>query len=64
MKNFTGGSRFYTLSPFVLVASIVLAVYFDDSTTFITVATTWMALAGAKSGIGTLKGNGGEHRVQ
>lgn len=58
IERLTGGSRFYTWSPIVLVTSIILAVYFDDSTVFITVSTTWMALAGAKSAIGTHKGNG------
>ena len=58
MTKITKGSRFYTFSPFVLITSVVLAIYFDDPATFLTVATTWMALAGAKSAIGTHKGNG------
>ncbi len=58
MAKFLKGSRFYTLSPFVLIAAFGLSWRFDDPSTFLTVATTWMALAGTKSAVGTLKGNG------
>ncbi len=54
----TKGSRFYTLSPLVMAAAFFMSIRFEDPVPFITVVTTWMALAGAKSSIGTHKGNG------
>ena len=58
MNSLTKGSRFYFYSPFVLLMTFGLALYLKDSTGWIAVATTWMALAGAKSAVGTHKGNG------
>ena len=58
MTKWTKGSRFYQLSPIVLVATWVLCAYLKDSTGWITVTTTWMALAGAKSAVGSFKGTG------
>ncbi len=58
MNRLTKGSRFYTFSPFVLLMTFGLSLYLKDGAGWIAVATTWMALAGAKSAVGTHKGNG------
>ncbi len=59
MAGWTKGSRFYLISPYIVLLSAAMALKFDDITPFITVTTTWMGLAGTKSAIDTHKGNGG-----
>ena len=58
MNRLTKGSRFYTFSPFVLIAAFALSWKLEEAAAFIAIATTWMLGAGSKSAIGTLKGNG------
>lgn len=49
MSGWTKGSRYYTVGPLFVLLSAGLAVHFGESSVFVTLATTWMALAGGKS---------------
>ena len=49
MIAWTKGSRYWTIAPLFVVLSAFLAVHFKEPSVFVTLATTWMALAGGKS---------------
>ena len=56
--NWTSGSRFWKITPYVVVLSAVLAMYFDDPTTFIAITAPWITVAGGKSMLSTHGKNG------
>ncbi len=57
--SWTRNSRFWTVTPWVVLLSAALAIYFGESGVFTNVTMTWMALAGGKSVVSTYKGTEG-----
>lgn len=56
--NWTNGSRFWRITPYVVVLSAVLSLYFDDPTSFIAITAPWITVAGGKSMLSTHGKNG------
>ena len=58
MNEWTKNSRFWKITPWVVLLSAALAIYFDESGVFTNITMTWMALAGGKSVVNSYKGAG------
>ena len=58
MNGWTKDSRFWKITPFVVLLSAGLAVYFGDHSVFTNITMVWVGLAGGKSVVGTYKGTG------
>ena len=56
MNGWTRGSRFWRITPWVVLLSAVLAMFFDDPATFIAVTAPWITVAGGKSIMSTHRG--------
>jgi len=56
MNGWTKNSRFWKVTPWIVLLSAGLAVYFNEPTTFIAVVTPWITLAGGKSIVSTYRG--------
>ncbi len=60
MNGWTNGSRFWKITPYVVVLSAAMSLYFDDPTAFIAVTSPWITVAGGKSFMSTVnKGKNG-----
>jgi len=51
-------SRFWRITPWVVVLSAALSVYLQDGSVFIAVTAPWITVAGGKSFASTWKGSG------
>jgi hypothetical protein len=56
MNGWTKNSRFWKVTPWVVVLSALLSIYFDDPTTFIAITAPWITVAGGKSMLSTHHG--------
>jgi len=52
------GSRFWTVTPWVVLLSAAITIWLKDPITFISVTTPWVTIAGGKSVASTWKGTG------
>ena len=59
MNDWTRGSRFWKITPWIVLLSAVLAVYLKDPMPFISVTAPWITVAGGKSIMSTHKGSEG-----
>ena len=57
MNGWTRNSRFWRITPWVVLLSAVLAMYFKESSVFTGVTMVWMGLAGSKSIVSTYTGS-------
>ena len=56
MNGWARNSRFWKVTPWVVLLSAALAIYFDDPTTFVAVTGPWITAAGGKSIVSTYRG--------
>ncbi len=49
MNGWARNSRFWMISPWFVLLSAALAIYFDEPNTFIAITGPWMMVAGGKS---------------
>ena len=54
--NWTKGSRFWKITPWIVLLSAALSIYFDDPVSFISATAPWITVAGGKSFASTWKG--------
>lgn len=56
MNGWARNSRFWKIAPWVVLLSAGLSVYFSDLSSFTTIATVFMTVAGGKSIVSTYTG--------
>ena len=64
MKTLAKGSRFWTIAPYVWLASIPMAFAFDNGLIFERISIVFLSLGGAKSVMSSYRSNGGEHQPE
>ena len=57
VTGWTRNSRFWRITPWVVLLSALLALYFDDPAAFIAVTSPWITVAGGKSMVSTYRGS-------
>ena len=56
MNGWARNSRFWKITPWVVLLSAALSILFDDPTAFIAVTSPWITVAGGKSIVSTYRG--------
>ena len=56
MNGWVRNSRFWKVTPWVVLLSAALAIYFDDPVPFISITAPWITVAGGKSIVSTYRG--------
>ncbi len=56
MNGWVRNSRFWKFTPWVVLLSAALAIYFDDPVPFISITAPWITVAGGKSIVSTYRG--------